>query len=42
MYRILVTKKYLWLAALGISVHTVDAQLQKAIARLREVLFPDE
>ena len=29
-------------AALDISVHTVDAQLQKAIARLREMLFPDE
>ncbi len=29
-------------AALDISIHTVDAQLQKAIARLREMLFPDE
>ena len=29
-------------AALNISVHTVDAQLQKAVARLRAMLFPDE
>lgn len=29
-------------AALNISVHTVDAQLQKAVSRLRAMLFPDE
>lgn len=27
---------------LGISIHTVDAQLQKALSRLRQMLVPDE